>query len=209
MIAVIDYGMGNLRSVINAFTALDCPAFIARQSAELADAHKIVLPGVGAFGDGMVNLRAADWVGALNHEVRQRGKLFLGICLGMQFLATVGYELGTHEGLGWVAGAVDRIPADDPAIRIPHIGWNDVTFTKTDGLHAGLGNSQAFYFVHSFVLNPEDQQVVSGVCSYGVDFAASLEVDNIYAVQFHPEKSQKAGLAVLKNFALMGGGVNA
>lgn len=209
MIAVIDYGMGNLRSVINAFAALDCPAFIARQPSDLTDAHKIILPGVGAFGDGMANLRAADLVGALDHEVRKRGKLFLGICLGMQFLATVGNELGTHQGLGWVSGSVDRIPADDPAIRIPHIGWNDVTFTKTSGLYAGLSDSQAFYFVHSFVLNPEDTQVVSGICSYGVDFTASLEVGNIYAVQFHPEKSQRAGLAVLKNFALMEGGVNA
>lgn len=199
-LAIIDSGMGNLRSVANAFEALECPARITADPQDLREAERIVLPGVGAFGDGMDKLRRGGWIEALEQEVRQKGKLFLGLCVGMQLLATRGTEHGDHAGLGWIPGVVDRLPTEDPAIRVPHIGWNDVRVTKTDGLYAGVGESQVFYFVHSYVFLPDDPGVVSGVCSHGIDFAASLEVENIFATQFHPEKSQKAGLAVLKNF---------
>jgi len=203
MIGIVDYGLSNISSVVNALAAIEQDAFVARKPADLVKASKIILPGVGAFGDGMDNLRKGQWVDELESQVRKSGKLVLGLCLGMQFLATTGYEMGVHQGLGWVSGSVNRIPSEDPVVRVPHIGWNDVTFTKTDGLYAGMGQSRTFYFVHSFILCPDNSDIVSGVCSYGRDFTASVEIDNIFAVQFHPEKSQTAGLNVLKNFASM------
>ena len=201
MIAIIDYGMGNLRSVTNAFASLGHEATIARHPDDLSRADKIVLPGVGAFGDGMFNLRSLGWVESLEREVREKGKPFLGICLGMQLLATTGMEHGTHAGLNWITGVSERVANRDSSLRVPHIGWNDTVFLKRDGLYADSGDAQAFYFVHSYVLVPEDRSIVSGVCSYGDEFAASVEVDNVWATQYHPEKSHKAGLAVLKNFA--------
>lgn len=197
---IIDYGMGNLRSVANAFEVLGCAVMISNTPADLRIANGIVLPGVGAFGDGMKNLHSAGWIDSLEEEVRQNRKPFLGICLGMQLLATTGTEYGVHKGLNWIPGIVEKIPSKDPKIRVPHIGWNDVFFTKKDGLYTNMSDSQVFYFVHSYMLVPENPTVVSGFCSYGVDFAASIEFDNIFATQFHPEKSHKAGLAVLKNF---------
>jgi len=203
-VLIIDYGMGNLRSVMNAFESLGCPAQIAHHPQELRTSERIVLPGVGAFGDGMSNLRAGGWLDVLEEEVRQKGKLFLGLCLGMQLLATTGTEHGIHSGLDWIPGVAKRICTDDPMLRVPQIGWNDVRIIKRDGLYAGLGDSQTFYFVHSYILSPTDPAVVSGMCVHGEEFAASVEVDNIFATQFHPEKSQKAGLAVLRNFLDIG-----
>jgi len=202
MVAIIDYGIGNLRSVFNAFISIGADARITSSPVAVRKANAIVLPGVGAFGDGIRNLRHAGFIEVLEEEVLHKGKPFLGICLGLQLLATTGQEHGQHAGLDWIHGVVERIPTlpNDSSLRLPHIGWNDVRFTKSEGLYAGLGESQAFYFVHSYVLLPEDQSVVSGICSYGIEFVASVEVDNIYATQFHPEKSHKAGLAVLKNF---------
>jgi imidazole glycerol-phosphate synthase subunit HisH len=199
-LVIIDYGMGNLRSVANAFEVLGCLATISNNPADLFMAEGIVLPGVGAFGDGIKNLQDGGWVDSLEEEVIQKHKPFLGICLGMQLLATTGTEHGVHKGLNWIPGFVKKIPSEDPKIRVPHIGWNDVCFTKKDSLYTNMGDSQAFYFVHSYMFIPENPTVVSGVCSYGVDFAASVEIDNIFATQFHPEKSHKVGLEVLKNF---------
>lgn len=199
-VLIIDYGMGNLRSVANAFATLGCEATISNRPEDLHRAKRVVLPGVGAFGDGMHNLQTAGWVEVLEEEVRRGNKPFLGLCLGMQLLATTGLEHGTHEGLNWIPGVVERIPHGDPGMRVPHIGWNDVHFMKKDRLYAGLGDSQVFYFVHSYILRPENPFVVSGICSYGIEFAASLEIDNVYATQFHPEKSHKAGIKLLMNF---------
>lgn len=201
MIGVINYGMGNLRSVVNAFTAVGAPVEIVHAPEDLRRTTHIVLPGVGSFGDGMSNLRSAGWVEALDEEVRRRGKPFLGICLGMQLLAGLGTEHGRFEGLGWIAGSALRLSTGEPPLRLPHIGWNDVRFVGRSRLYRGLGTTQAFYFVHSYALYPDDAAVVSGVCDYGTDFAASVEIGNIFATQFHPEKSHKAGLAVLRNFA--------
>jgi imidazole glycerol-phosphate synthase subunit HisH len=200
-VAIISYGMGNLRSVANAFAALNCEAQIVVRPEQLSSAKKIVLPGVGAFGDGMRNLSEGGWIQRLNEEVIQKGKPFLGICLGMQLLATTGLEHGTHEGLGWVSGISQRLPTNDPSVRVPHIGWNDVRLKTKNGLFNDLDQQQTFYFVHSYVLAPDNQDLVTGVCSHGIDFAASLQSENIFATQFHPEKSHRAGLAVLKNFA--------
>ena len=198
--AIVDYGMGNLRSVANACEALGSPARIARRPEELRDADRIILPGVGAFGDAMRNLAAAGWIEALDAEVRGKGKPFLGICLGMQLLATRGTEFGSHAGLGWIPGTAVKLDPADATLRVPHMGWNRVEVVKRDGLLAGLGEGADFYFVHSYVLQPEDPSVVTGRCSHGTAFAAVVERGQIQATQFHPEKSQKAGLTVLGNF---------
>lgn len=198
-VSIIDYGMGNLRSVFNAFRSLGGEPEIVTRPEQLADADRIVLPGVGAFADGMRNLREGGWDAALEQGVRRVGKPFLGLCVGMQLLASVGLEHGETEGLGWVPGVCERLE-NGPGLRVPHIGWNDVAFTQREGLYAGLEESDAFYFVHSFVLRPEDDSAVSGVCDYGGPFAASVEVGNIRAAQFHPEKSHRAGLRLLENF---------
>ncbi|MBD2002371.1 MULTISPECIES: imidazole glycerol phosphate synthase subunit HisH [Cyanophyceae] len=200
-IAIIDYGMGNLRSVANALSYINCPGFITNNPEDLSQANHIILPGVGAFGDAMENLQSRGWVKALEAEVREKGKPFLGICLGMQLLATTGTEHGVHKGLDWIPGTVVRLQSSNAGnIRIPHIGWNDVNFTKPNKLFAGLNDSQIFYFVHSYVLVPNNQGVISGISHYGAEFVSSIELGNIYATQFHPEKSQKVGLEVLKNF---------
>jgi glutamine amidotransferase len=199
-VAIIDYGMGNLRSVANAFAALNYPAVIIKKPEELYQASHIILPGVGAFGDGMQNLMSAGWIKVLEEEVIEKGKPFLGICLGMQLLATAGTEHGFYKGLNWIPGTVNRLDSNDLSIRVPHIGWNDVRFSKKDCLYSGLGDSQVFYFVHSYVFQPEDISAISGVAYHGVEFVSSIEMGNIYATQFHPEKSQKMGMEVLKNF---------
>jgi glutamine amidotransferase len=203
VIAINDYGMGNLMSVINACVALGAEATLARRPEDLKAAARVILPGVGAFGDGMRNLRAAGWVEAMHDEVRGKGKPFLGICLGMQLLATRGTEHGLHEGLGWIDGVADALHTDDPRVRIPHIGWNDVTFTRRQGLYAGLAAPQSFYFVHSYVLRPQDASLTSGVCVHGEEFPASIEAPPIFGTQYHPEKSQKPGMRVLRNFLEM------
>jgi glutamine amidotransferase len=198
-VSIIDYGMGNLRSVFNAFRSLGGEPEIVTRPEQLAEADRIVLPGVGAFADGMRNLREGGWDVALEQEVRRDAKPFLGLCVGMQVLASVGLEHGETEGLGWVPGVCERL-ANGNGLRVPHIGWNDVAFTQRDGLYAGLDESDAFYFVHSFVLRPEEESAVSGVCDYGGPFAASVEAGNVRAAQFHPEKSHRAGLKLLANF---------
>lgn len=199
MIAIIDYGMGNLRSVANAFESMGAEVKIATEPAMLREASGIVLPGVGAFGDGMRNLHERNFVKELEAQVLAGGKPFLGLCLGLQLLGTTGFEYGTHAGLGWIPGVVDRLPVP-PELRVPHIGWNDVRIVQREGLYAGLGEKQVCYFVHSYALQPEDPGVVSGVCDYGVEFVASISRGNIHATQFHPEKSHKAGLAMLRNW---------
>ncbi|OUC13626.1 MAG: imidazole glycerol phosphate synthase subunit HisH [Alkalinema sp. CACIAM 70d] len=199
-VAVINYGMGNLRSVVNAFAAIGAPVTIAQSPEQLAQASHIVLPGVGAFGDGMKNLQEMGWIPSLETEVRAKGKPFLGICLGMQLLATLGTEHGDCKGLGWIDGIVERLPLTEPTLRIPHIGWNDVEFRQTDGLGQNLGDRRDFYFVHSYAFLDLPDEIVSGVTIHGCTFISSLHQDNLYAVQFHPEKSQKAGLMMLQNF---------
>jgi glutamine amidotransferase len=192
--------MGNLRSVANAFEAIGNPAEITAEPEDLRSADGIVLPGVGAFGDGMQNLEERGFLEVLETEVRQKRKPLLGLCLGMQLLASGSSEHGAHPGLGWIPGMVTRLEPADAALRVPHIGWNDVRFTSPNGLFSRLGDAATFYFVHSYVFRPTDPSVVSGTCDYGGDFPASVECENLYGTQFHPEKSQRAGLAVLERF---------
>ncbi len=204
-IAIIDYGMGNLTSVINAFLSLRHHAVVAHRPAELVLATHVVLPGVGAFADGMQKLQKAGWLDMLETEVRQKAKPFLGICLGMQLLASTGTEHGTHAGLNWIPGVVEKLKPTDPDFRVPHIGWNDVHFRQRVGIYAGLGESDVFYFVHSYAVQTTEPSIVTGMCFHGTDFVASVQMGNILGTQYHPEKSHKAGLKVLDNFAKMVG----
>ena len=197
IVGIIDYGMGNLTSVKNAFCAVGADAQIVRDPRQLGDVGAVVLPGVGAFGKGMQGLREIGFVDALEREVREKKKPMLGICLGMHVLASRGTELGDHEGLGWIHGTVQRL--DVPAgLRVPHIGWNDVSGKGALFMH--IPERTSFYFVHSYHLAPEDPSCIAGTTEYGPRFVSAIEVDNVLGVQFHPEKSHKFGLTILNNF---------
>ncbi len=196
-IALIDYRMGNLRSVQKGFehaavegvTVTDEPAVVAA-------AEGIVLPGVGAFRDAAHNLRESGLWDTVLERVAA-GVPFLGICLGMQLLGDVGLEDGEWAGLGIVPGRCERLPG---GVKIPHIGWNTVDYPVESPLFAGIGEGSAFYFVHSYHFVPADPSGIIGATEYGVRFAAAVQVGEVYAVQFHPEKSSTAGLALLGNF---------
>ena len=197
-VAVVDYGMGNVGSVMNALAFLKVPALVTMESLELRRASHIILPGVGAFGEGMANLKNRGLIPLLE-EARDSGKPFLGICLGMQLLASFGEEGGRHEGLGWIPGRTRRFNVKEREFRIPHVGWNDV-IPESGALLFKEVSPLIFYFVHSFVVEPDEKEVVAAYCAYGERFAAALQKENILGVQFHPEKSQKSGLAVLERF---------
>lgn len=199
-LGIVDAGSGNLRSVVNAFVAIGCAPRVIDNPADLSGARRVVLPGVGAFRDGMQKLTEGGWVSPLDEHVRQRGRPLMGLCLGMQLLATLGTEHGEHPGLGWIDATVDRITSEDRSIRVPHMGWNDVTFDDDDCLYAGLASPATFYFVHSYVMRLRDPSLMNGECTYHAPFAASVAQGNVVATQFHPEKSQGAGLRVLTNF---------
>lgn len=199
-IAIIDYGMGNIKSVANAFAEIKAKAFVTRDPKALKEAQGIVLPGVGAFRKGMDNLRQAGLLDVLE-ELHQMGKPFLGICLGMQLLADVSSEHGKCAGLGWIPGQTVRIKPDTAHCRIPHMGWNDIDICKPESvLFKGFNENPVFYFVHSYHLETLSPDTVSAVCDHGGTVTACVESDNVYGVQFHPEKSQKAGLKILQNF---------
>ena len=196
-IAIVDYKMGNLRSVQKSFehagvedvVVTDDPALI-----EVADG--IVLPGVGAFRDAAANLRDSGIDEVLRHRVGA-GTPFLGICLGLQLLADIGYEDGEYKGLGLVPGTCEKLPA---GVKIPHIGWNTVEYPRDSPLFEGIPESTAFYFVHSYRIVPRESDVIIGSTEYGVRFASAVQSGNLFAVQFHPEKSSTEGLKLLANF---------
>lgn len=199
-VVVIDIGIGNLTSVANAFRTLPCDVEVAHDPGALAGATHVVLPGVGAFGDGMALLRVGGWIEPLDRIVAAGEVPILGVCLGMQLLAAVGTEHGTHAGLGWLDGRCVRLEAGELSLRIPQIGWNEVQVQRPCSLYDGLAQGTDFYFLHSYVLRPDDDDVITATCSYGTSFAASVHQGNVYGVQFHPEKSQRAGLTLLANF---------
>jgi glutamine amidotransferase len=199
-VAIVDYGMGNLMSVANAFKTITQDVHIVQSPEDLRQAKRVVLPGVGAFYTGMCHLRDRGWIDALNQAILIEKKPFLGICLGFQLIASSGSEGQPCEGLGWVEGDVKRLISNDDSIRIPHIGWNEIQFNAESKLFNGIGPKEAFYFIHSYHFVAKDINQVSSICAHGEEFTSSIEVDNIFAVQFHPEKSQHAGLKVLNNF---------
>jgi imidazole glycerol-phosphate synthase subunit HisH len=198
LVAVIDYGMGNRRSVEKALEHVGAAVSITGESDALREADALVLPGVGAYPKGMANLQTRG----LDAVVRERaaaGVPLLGICLGMQLLFDASVEMGLCSGLGLISGSVTALDADQ--VRVPHIGWNDVTFVRGSALTAGIPDRSApFYHVHSYVAEPADERDIVGVCDYGRRFATIVGRGNIHGVQFHPEKSSRDGLALLKGF---------
>lgn len=199
MIGIIDYGMGNLRSVWNAIAAVGGNPKLIEAPSQVRSVSHVILPGVGAFGEAMGRLESGGWIDVLRTHALVETKPFLGICLGMQLLAETGTEHGACSGLGWIQGTATPLEPQDEA-RIPHIGWNDVEVVGQNDLFRDIESEKDFYFVHSYVLRPADPSVVTGWCQHGERFAASLQLNNIFATQFHPEKSQKNGLRLLKNF---------
>ncbi|MDC0946865.1 imidazole glycerol phosphate synthase subunit HisH [Nitrospinaceae bacterium] len=203
MIAIIDYGMGNLRSVQKGFEAVGAKAIVTSDSKKILSARSVVLPGVGAFKACMDNLEKFDLIDTVKQSV-QRGKPFLGICLGLQLLFSQAEEFGSVSGLGILKGKVvgfkDAPNSVDP-LKIPHMGWNNVEVKPSHPLFDSVPNQSYFYFVHSYYVVPEDRATVATTTNYGIEFVSGIHHENIHAFQFHPEKSQQLGLTVLKNFS--------
>lgn len=201
MLAIIDYGSGNLRSVAKAFEHVGAAAVITGKARDLTQASHIVLPGVGAFADCMAGLKALPgMLEALNEEVLGRRKPFLGICVGMQMLFERGHEHGVHEGLGWLKGEVVALKGRDLGLKIPHMGWNAFEIVRNDPLMSGIQDGAHAYFVHSYHAECGNREEMWASTSYGQTIAAVVGRGHIMGTQFHPEKSQKTGLALLKNF---------
>jgi glutamine amidotransferase len=201
MIAIVDYQMGNLRSVQKGFERVGHEATITSDPVALRRAEKVVLPGVGAFGDAMDELRRRNLVDPIREGIEQ-GKPFLGICLGLQLLFDVSHEGGQHEGLGVLAGEVVRfqLPA---AYKVPHMGWNQARIVRPAPILESVEDNTHFYFVHSYYVVPRDPDVVSIETDYHQPFCAMVWRDNLFATQFHPEKSQAKGLEILRGFAAL------
>lgn len=198
-VAIVDYGLANIRSVVNALNCFDVDITVAETGAELHGAQAIVLPGVGSFDAGMRGMRERGHEEALSRLVREKGVPFLGICLGLQFLFETSEE-GEAAGLGWFPGRLRRFPTGPGKAKVPHIGWSDVA-PQHNSIFRDLVPPFTFYFVHSYYMPLEDaQSITAATCSYSTPFAAAVEHENIAATQFHPEKSQLAGMKFLEGF---------
>ena len=203
MISIIDYGMANLRSVQKAFEAVGTHAQIISKPEQIDAADKIVLPGVGAFKDAVATLRDKDLAGPIVRHI-ERGKPFLGICLGLQMLFDVGYEDGEHQGLGVLRGSCVRFDVDERlGLKVPHMGWNQLDVRRPSPLLRDLPAGSSVYFVHGYHVVPADESVVATTTDYGRPFVSSVWRDNVMATQFHPEKSQRVGLQILSNFSAL------
>ena len=206
MITIIDYGMGNLRSVQKGFEKVGFAAKVTADPADLRDAEKLVLPGVGAFKDCMDNLREGGFIEPIRRHV-ESGRPFLGICLGLQLLFTESEEFGRHQGLGIIPGKVVRFPGDmhiaGEELKVPHMGWNQIRLRQDAPVFRGVADGSAVYFVHSYYVIPDGPTVVAAVTDYGIEFCSAIRRGNVMATQFHPEKSQQVGLRILKNFGEM------
>ncbi|MBS6952929.1 MAG: imidazole glycerol phosphate synthase subunit HisH [Enterocloster asparagiformis] len=198
MIAIIDYDAGNLRSVEKALTALGETAVITRSPQEILSADKVILPGVGSFGDAMEKLCQYNLTEVIC-KVADQGTPFLGICLGLQLLFESSDETPGVKGLGLLPGRILKIP-DSPGLKVPHMGWNSLDIRPDARLFSGIGSGAYVYFVHSYYLKAADPSIVAASTWYSTDIHASVERDNVFACQFHPEKSGEVGLAILKNF---------
>ncbi len=196
MIAVVDYGMGNLRSVTNAFRSVGADVTVTRDHAAIREAGALVVPGVGAFGRCVENLKTFGLFDLIREHI-VRGKWYLGICLGMQILLESSEESPGVEGLGVIRGRVQRFQGP---LKVPHMGWNSINIVKPSRVFDGIDNQSYFYFVHSYFPAPAEETVSATITEYGSTFTSSVERENIFASQFHPEKSQKVGLDLLRNF---------
>lgn len=202
-IAVIDYGLSNLTCVCAAVNRLGHEVEVVSKSENLKKFSHIILPGVGAFGDAMKNLRHSGMDRALEDCVIKNGVPFLGICLGAQLVCAASEEFGDHKGLGWFDCRVRKIPSSDKGFRVPHTGWDELRHVTGTPLTNNIGQEDLFYFTHSYGIQSDDDKDVSAYCDYTVPLVAILARDNIYATQFHPEKSQQKGLVLLGNFLSM------
>lgn len=200
MIVVIDCGISNLHSIAKALEIVGGDVRISNKKRDIENASKIVLPGVGAFGKAMAGLKNLDLIDPLNKEVLEKGKPYLGICLGMQVLAKEGTEYGINQGLGWINASVKLLSFKNDDLRIPHMGWDDIYIKSDSSLLVGLDRVSTFYFVHSYYMDCQNRDIIVAECDYGGRFPAAILQNNIFAVQFHPEKSQKVGLRLLENF---------
>jgi imidazole glycerol-phosphate synthase subunit HisH len=202
-VSIVDYGMANLRSVQKAFARVGIEAVIISRAEEIDGAERLVLPGVGAFRDAIATLRERNLAEAIVRHI-SRGKLFLGICLGLQMLCDVGFEDGEHRGLGLIPGKCVRFDVDSTmGLKVPHMGWNQLMVRKESKLLADLPSGCSVYFVHGYHIVPSDASVIATETDYGRPFVSSIQRDNVMATQFHPEKSQRVGLKILANFAGM------
>lgn len=199
MITIIDYGMGNLHSVLKAFRRIGADVIVSSEAGDIEKAEKLVLPGVGHFKKGMENLRKMGLIEVLNRKVTWGKTPILGICLGMQ-LFTKFSEEGNAKGLGWIDAKTIKLNLGEN-FRIPHMGWNNMKIEKNNKIFSGLNKEDCFYFVHSFHVNCENKEDILGITEYGKKFVSAIQKGNIFGVQFHPEKSHDAGLEILKNFS--------
>lgn len=197
MIAIIDYGMGNLRSVEKGFQKVGVEVRVTNRPSDIRDADGVVLPGVGAFKDCMNELTNLNLTGAIVESIKE-GKPYLGICLGFQILFSESEEFGYCKGLDIYKGKVPRFPVSE--LKVPHMGWNEIKIRKENPLLKGIPDKSSFYFVHSYYVAPEDDSIILTTTDYGIEFTSSIWKDNVYGVQFHPEKSQALGLQLLRNF---------
>lgn len=205
-IVLIDYGAGNLHSVEKAFrhVGAEHDIIVSADPRHVAQADRVVLPGVGAFADCMRGLKTVDGLfDALHEAVRERQRPFFGICVGMQMMLQEGREHGNHQGLGWIEGAVEAIAPQDPALKIPHMGWNDLHLHSDHPMLRGLKDGDHAYFVHSYHARCTQTKDVLATVDYGAPVTAVIARDNLFGTQFHPEKSQKTGLTLISNFLRM------
>lgn len=197
-ICVLDYGSGNVRSVYNLFSSICDRVTISNEPSAIRDASHVVLPGVGAFAAAMRRIRERLPIDVLESEVCGAGKPFLGVCVGMQVLADTGLEFGEHAGLGWISGRVEKLEVGE--LPLPHIGWNNIQTKRTHAVLIGLEEEPDFYYVHSYTFRANEPEAVLATTDFGETFTAVVARDNILGVQFHPEKSQKAGIRLATNF---------
>jgi len=199
MIAIIDYGVGNLRSVQRAFEHVGAEAVVTTDRATIESASAVVLPGVGAFGQAMANLEQAGLTDVIRQVIAQ-GRPFLGICLGLQLLFEESDEMGQHRGLGVFGGQVKRF---EVGLKVPQIGWNQIHIQRASPLLEGVADGSYTYFVHSYYVAPADPEIVLATTDYEMDYASIVGQDNVFGIQFHPEKSQAVGLSILRNFTML------
>ena len=198
-IGIVDYGMGNIRSVANAVDEVGGVEDLILEPEKLSDYDKLILPGVGAFGQAISVLKSTGLHQALN-EYKDSGKPILGICLGMQLMCMSSEEGGSHSGLGWFDASVKAFPVDSGLV-VPHMGWNDMFFSHEERILKNVNNGSDFYFLHGYFVECSNEKDVLGKTEYGIAFSSMISKENVYGIQFHPEKSQAAGLQLLKNFS--------
>lgn len=200
VVGLVDYGSGNIKSVYNSLYSLGADVQVLSEPSAFSSVDKLILPGVGAFGFAAKTMRESGFFDFLNEQVLEKKIPILGICMGMQIMASKGSEGGGCEGLGWFEGEVRPIACDAGEVRVPHVGWNSLDVRQEHPILKGLGQGADFYFVHSYHFKPETEKSVLATVDYGIPLAAVIGRDNIVGTQFHPEKSQSVGLRLLENF---------